>query len=619
MKKNKTFVIILGLLFLLFSSLLHAEDEEDRVKLVGNFEFGYRYVDINGNIDKYYEDLNIRKGPRLLSLNFDLLSSGKYKKYFDLFNVFASTIGGDPFESYGFTLKKHGAFNLRYGHRKSTYYYKDILLPPHLAIAPTSGGDFHTYSFERNSDELYFDQRVMKRAKIFVSFASQKKSGESTTTLDISRDEFELEQPVDELKTEYRAGLQVNFNKFDFYLEGNYCDYENNLRIFLPGFSEGENLPPDFTELLSYELKTPYKFTMPAVIARVNARPMNRIQATVSFTFSNLDMDLLNYEKGLGTNFNNTPLDYVTTGYGQINRKFNLADFDFSYRIHDKVYLIEGFRYNKLNQDGELDIAGINPVETEVDIKTFIYETGVQVLLYKTLSVTGGMRYESREVSLEEEQKEKTYRTTAFFNANYSLSNRLNLMGEYERGAYNEPFTLMSPTDLNRFKIRGKFKPFEKLSLILSYLRKDLKNKDSGGKFNSSTYGLDFDYSLKSRLHLSAGYSRAEIDTSISNNVLYQFVQILWNIKYESANNIFRGSMKYDINKNLSVGAMVYYYKNTGTWGLDWTTIDTWLKYTLSSGYNVLFSYKWNKYNEKKYNFDDYSSSIFTVGFGYNF
>lgn len=614
MKKNIVLTIIWGMVLLASSNILRA-DEEDKILLTGNFEFGYRHVDVSGNIDKYYEDLNIRKGLRLLSLNFDLFPSGKYKNYFDLLNVYASTIGGDPFESYGFALKKHGAFNFHYGHRKSTYYYQDIILPADLAnISQTTGGDFHTYSFERNFDELYFDLRPTKRAKLFFSYDRQQRFGESTTTLELVRDEFELDKPRDELKTEYRAGLQVNFEKFDFYLEGSYRDYENNSRIYLPGFSEGSN-SANFSELFSFELATPYDFKMPMVTARINTRPTKRIQATASYAFSDLDMNLNDHEKGLGTNYNNTPLDYLTAGNGQVRRKFNLADFDLSYRVHDTIYLISGLRYNKLEQDGELSINGSAPIETSLDIKTLIYEAGTQVLPFKALSVTGGLRSESRKVSFEEEKR--TNRTTFFFNANYSPSSKLSVMGEYERGAYKDPYTLMSPTDLNRFKIRGKFKPLTGFDIILTYLRRDLKNQDSGGKFDSNTYSLDLAYNFKSKLYLGAGYSRLDIDSSISNMIAC-FLQP-WNIRYESANNIFRGSIQYVFNKKLSAGAMVDDYKNSGTWELEWTTLRGWIKYTLSSGYSLSLSYRWNSYDEKTYNFDDYSSSIFTLGFGYSF
>jgi len=622
MKNKKVSIIAFSLFFLYFSSFLLAADEE-KMKVSGNFEFGYRYVDVNGNIDKYYEDLNIRKGPRLLTLNIDILPSEKYKKYFDLFNLYASTIGGDPFESYGFTLKKHGFFNFRYGHRKATYFYKDTILPHDLAYyIITNGGDFHTFSFERNFDNLYFDVRFLERAKFFVSFDRQQKVGESTTTIDISRDEFEFDRPLEELKTEYRGGIQVNLDKVDFYLEGSYRDFENNSRLFLPGYSEGEN--PSYTELFSFELMAPYEFTMPMITAKVNARPTKRIKATAAYIFSDLDMELDYNEKALGVSSNGSPLEYENIGKADINRKINLFDFDLSFQAHDKVYLIGGFRYNKLDQEGELRVG--NEIEdTLVDIRTSIFEVGAQVLPYQTLSVSGGVRFESRKAFHEieeaghEEETEKTERTTFFFNANYSLAQKVSLMAEYERGSFKNPFTLMSPTDLNRFKVRAKIRPTARLSLMLTYLRKDLDNDDSGGKFDSNTYSIDASYNLKDKLYVSAGYSRQDIDTSISNVVTYLFQTSTWDILYESGNNTFRGSLKYRINKNLAVGGMAYYYKNSGSWELDWTTFKGWVRYTCEGGYSLLLSYRYNNYNEKKYNFDDYSSNILTIGFGYRF
>jgi hypothetical protein len=629
MKTNKILSIAIGIVFLICSGILSA-DEENKLKLKGNFEIGYRYVDISGNDNKYYEDLNIRKGPRLLDLNFDILPSGNYKKYFDLLNVYASTIGGDPFESYGFTLKKFGAFNFRYGNRKATYFYQDTILPPSLAdVSTTTGGDFHHFSFNRKFDDLYLDIRLSERAKIFVAFDRQQKTGESTTTLDISRDEFEFDKPIHELKTEYKTGLQVNLDKVDFYLEGSYNDYENDSRVFLPGFSLGENTT-NTTEASFSELLAPYDFTMPMFTARINARPTNRIKATAAYTYSDLDMELDYSESAIGLTWDGLPLEddpeHNAQGTASVSRKFNLFDFDFSYRAHDKIFLIGGFRYSKLDQDGASNIVRIDTTEEDVDsivdITSTIYEIGTQVLPYKTLALTGGVRWESRDTNLEHDttsEEKKTERTTFFVNANYKLNNKLSVMGEYERGSFESPFTLMSPTDLNRFKIRAKIMPTTGLSLMLSFLRRDLENDESGGEFSADSYGFDIGYNVKEKLYASVGYSRQDIDTSISNIVTYQFQQGTWDISYESGNNIFRGSLKYKINENFAAGAMAYYYKNSGTWELDWTTIKAWLKYTLDNGYSIFLSYKYNNYNENLYDFDDYSSNIFTVGFGYKF
>ncbi len=193
------------------------------------------------------------------------------------------------------------------------------------------------------------------------------------------------------------------------------------------------------------------------------------------------------------------------------------------------------------------------------------------------------------------------------------------MLAEYERGSYKDPFTIMSPTGLDRFKIRGKVKATEQLSFIFTMLKRDMKNSDSGGKFNSATYSIDATYTMKDRFTISAGYSRLNIDKGINNLVRLRAVLIPWNISYKGRTTSSRGRLSYKFNPNLSIGAMSYYYKNSGTWALDWTTFRGWIRYTLNSGYSLVLSYQRNNYNEVIYNFDDYSSDILTLGFGYRF
>ncbi len=250
-KKSLTICVLTVLIFA--GSVLSLRAEEDTTKVVGNFEFGYRYVNVSGNINKYNEDLNYQKGPRLLALNFDLLPGGTLKKYFDLFNVYATTIGGDPFETYGFVLKKYGAFNLRYTHRKSTYFYKDYLHPSSQTnIRLENAGDFHTFNFDHRFDNLYFDVNLTRGRKFFIAYDRQKNSRGEHNNDRLVRDLFEFERPVDNMKNQYQAGLQANLGKVDFVLEGDYTDYKNQNTLFLPGFSAGEN--PATSDLSFFEL-----------------------------------------------------------------------------------------------------------------------------------------------------------------------------------------------------------------------------------------------------------------------------------------------------------------------------------------------------------------------------
>ncbi|MBS3818386.1 hypothetical protein KGY73_02615 [bacterium] len=629
MRKVSWIFFFFILSFITGPSFLKAQEEDWKIK--GRFQLGYRYVEVKGNTHKYYEDLNLRQGPRLLDLDFNLHSSEKFKKYFDFFNVYASKLGGDPFENYGVTIKKYGHFNFRYGHRKSTYFYKDTLLPENKSdFHLSTGGDFHTFNFRRFFDNFYFDVKPLNNVKFILSFNRQKKSGESTTTLDYSRDEFELKQPLHEIKNTYSAGVQINSQWMDLFMKGSYWDYENKSHLFLPGFSPGadaKNISHP-TELLSYELRTPYQFSMPMLTAKINTNPLPQLQTTWNLVYSLMDMELDYEEEAQGTNFQGFSTRYEYTGTSQLKRQSLLIDLDLSYRASENLYLLGNYRSQSLNQEGDLSIDE-NSIHSWYDLSTSIFELGTQIIPFDNFQVSGGILFQSRESSyqIKEEQTRHTERTTFFINSSYHLSSIVNIKGKYEKGSFHQPYTLISPTDLDEFKLRMKFSPLKKMKLLLSFSHKDLTNQDSGGTLTSLSYGFDLNYQCLPNLSIDGGYSRQKFKTSVVNLVVYEapaWAPLLgseksWNSTYQSSTNMFRGSLNYQAFKNLSLKGWVYHYKNSGTWKLDWTTFQVYAGYTFPNGYLLSFSYRWTAYNEAMFDFDDYSSHIFTVGFGYKF
>ena len=237
-----------------------AAEETPLFEIRGLFDAGFRWRDATGNADKYREDLNYRTGPRLF--NVDLSLSPTENGAVDLVNIYANQLG-DPYESLGLTVKKYDSFTFRFRRNTSAYFYRDTFLPlEDVDPNKSNGGDFHHFDFDRTNDRINFDMRVGQRGKVFVAFNRQTRLGNSTTTLDISRDEFEFDRPLEEVKNDYTVGFQAALDKVSVYFDQTYRDYENDVRIFLPGASLGEE-PTNATELFFYDQLTPFDFTMP--------------------------------------------------------------------------------------------------------------------------------------------------------------------------------------------------------------------------------------------------------------------------------------------------------------------------------------------------------------------
>lgn len=613
--------------------------------LRGLFDAGIRWSDVSGNNAKYREDLNYGTGPRLFNLDLSLSPTGDGPV--DVAQVFAHGLG-DPYESLGFTLKKFDRFTLRYRRNTSAYFYRDTTLPVEEAsVSASSAGDFHHFGFDRQNDRLGFEFKVAPRSKAFFNFNRQTRLGSSTTTLDISRDEFELDQPLNETKNDYTVGLQTAWPRVSFYLDHTYRDYENDRRIFLPGASVGEN-PADSTETFFYEQLLPFDFTMPQTTVKVNARPTARLTVTGGVIYSDLTADFSHSEESRGVSFTGTPFDSVATSQGALGRQTTLVDLDLAYDLTAHVALIGGVRSGRFDQESMLVGLEPNPtqVATGVDISTTIVEAGAQVFPRSGVTLTGGLRSEQRDTEIFEDDtladRVETTRATYFVNGVIRPARSVSVLGEYERGTYDNPFTLVAPTTLDRVKLRARLRPLDGLTLTSVFHAQRIENDVAGPTLGptvarSSLTGAASDptsldttditvHATYSRDQTSVfgGYTRREVSNEVRNRVttspgflggqVFDFLAI-----YQSdVDRLFAGTW-LDVTDRFGGGVDISHHRNRGSFGLDWKQYRLSGEFRSPAGYLVRTTYQYNALNEMDVDFDDYRSHIVTVSVGYRF
>ena len=249
----------------------------------GDLDFGFRWASPGGNEDKYREDWNFQTGPRLF--NMDVSVRPLSPSLADVFSLEAVNLGGDPFARFGLALRKFDRYSFRFERRSAKYFYRDTIVPHEEAsVAASSGGDFHTFDFERVNDTYELDVDLGSNAGVFLRFNRQTRMGDSTTTLDVSRDEFELDRPLVEEKNDYLAGFKWSRGNLALSVDQSFRDYTSDGRLFLPGASVGEN-PEGSTELSSLEQLLPFDFTMPQTTVRFSHTPHPRVSVVGSAVF----------------------------------------------------------------------------------------------------------------------------------------------------------------------------------------------------------------------------------------------------------------------------------------------------------------------------------------------
>ena len=602
----------------------HAEDTEPNA-FTGTFRLGLRSVDVGGAERKYREDLNLDDGPRLFDLSFVYAPTGEEQRLVDRVDLEARNLGGDPFEHLRLGIRKFGAFTFTYDRRTSSYFYDDLILPVALADPNASNaGDFHTFDFDRVRDTAKLDLRLSERAKLSFGFDRFTKKGESTTTLDISRDEFELDRPIDESLNGYRGSFQYTWPKATLILEEYVRDYENAVEIFLPGFSLGEN-EGDATTLDFFFLDQPYDFTSFQHTARLLLRPNARMDIQITAQLEDLDLDVEAAERSQGTTFQGTPFSEEAAGAGGIDRDLEQLLVEGSYAITDRVAIVGGVSRRDLDQEGAfLFDDGLN--QSAWTVATTGAELGVEWAVHREVTLALGVSQEERDVEVfaadgsfdflaDEEQR--TERTGAFALASWRPARHGELSLEVEDDAFDDPFALSSPTDRRRYRLRGRYAWDSGWNLSGAYqLRRDENtNSDWTGDTESLNLRVGFQ---SSRLAVSAGFSNVSLDREIDQVVVGGFLERLFAIDYEADADFFDARVRYRAHDRLTLGADVRLYQNAGSFGLEREDVRGWVEVGVLERYVLSVAYRVVDYDEDDVDFDDYDADILELGIGYS-
>ena len=612
------FVMLLLLLMCLPATLV-AQDDEPENEWDGSFTLGWRSVDVGGREEKYRQHIDIDDGASLFGLDFLYRPKGDFA---DELRIDASNLGGQPFESMSFSVRKFGNYHFKLGRRESNYFYEDVILPTELSdVRLSDAGDFHHFDFRRVRDFASLNVRLNPRATLDVGFDRYSKRGESTTTLDVSRDEFEMDQPIDEKLDDFKVGFQYTWDKATLLLRETYQQYDNARSIFLPGQSPGENTT-NATILDFYFLDQPTDMKSRQHLATLNLRPNDRVLVTVSGSLMDMELDTLPSERSQGISFRGDPFTTDVQGDVGLDRELELFDVDFSYLINPRVSVVAGARQQSLDQDGTVRF-GSEDGSGNWEIDTTILEAGIEVAATEGVTLGFGLREENRDADWvvaeggdQAVHAQETDHTGYYLTAGWRVNKMLRLHAEFEDSSYDDPFTLSSPTDRQRLRLQARFSQQSGFFGSGTYLAHSVEN-------NNSQWDSDFD-----SLSLRAGYRRNGVEASVG----YSFIDVersvdqainggawLVPIFFQSDADFVDASINWQALDGLTLGADIRFYENDGSFEREQDDFRVFADIDLTDHYLLHVGYRSVDYEEPVAGFNDYDADIAEIGFGYRF
>jgi len=631
MRKTTIFVSALFAV-LVFSQALALRGEDKEKSFYGNFMFGYRAVDTSGATAKYREHINLEKGVRLFNFNLTYLAPDNLKKLFDRIDMNVTNFGGDPFETFSLSIQKYGTYKFQYERKKSEYFYEDL-----HQVGLRELFDSNSFNFSRIRDSGLFNLTLSKALNVYLNFDRYAKSGDSHTTFDINGLEVETDKPLSEKLTEVAVGVNLHVNRYSLVFEQRIQDYENTNSLFLPGYADGGPGASSPSSLSSFQLDQPYDFKTNVSTFRFNARPFDNLLVRGSGQLSKQKTNLTYSEEASGTDDLSRSFAYADAGQGKFSREIQLYDLDLTYLLFDKLAVIGAVRYNKFGQEGTFTINN-EPEPTDFGFNTLGLEAGLQYQLTPRFALTAGYRNEQRKLKNLETAtyEEETVRNGLFGSLKWDRKN-FKLTLDYQHGNYDDPFTLISPTLFDRFRVTARYQ-LKGFSVSAIYLMAKTKNKVEGGTNFRIIYAED-DFSdlwtsSNNQFNLRLGYAAANIHAFVG----YTYIDVKndsdrlvafnpywtgpagtfpWKIHYEGKSTLVDASFAYTLDKSWKIGAYANSYTNSGFWPIERTMLKGYLEYTFAGGFIGQIGYRYVNFKEKDSGDNDYKTNILEFSFGY--
>ncbi|MFH0960750.1 MAG: hypothetical protein V1897_18855 [Pseudomonadota bacterium] len=539
--------------------------------------------------------------------------------FLDRIDLSLYNFGGDPFETFGLSVQKYGKYSFQYDRKKSEYFYNDL--------RQIGGGELynlHNFDFERTTDSGSLKVWLGSLFQVYLNYDRYTKKGNSVTSFDIDRIEFEFDKPISDKSTEATIGLDFHLNRYSFILEERIQDYKNENSLFLPGYADG-GVNADYPSSLdSFSLNQPYDFKTNTHTFKFNARPFNSLILSGSAQLSKQDTNLTYSEDAEGINYLDRCYDYAYSGNGNFKREIQLYDFDLTYMLFNKLAVIGAFRYHKFNQDGNLTISKERE-DMALKYNNMDFEGGLQYQFSPKLALTLGYRNETRKLDGAETvtYEEETQKNGLFGNLKWDASQAIHLTADYQRSDYEDPYTLISPTSSDRFRLTTKMK-FGRFNISGSYLLNTTKSEVDSDRWKSTKNQFDLRAGYQgSKIKLVAGYSLIDVKRSGNRNVEYPPYwtgpggSFLWKIAYKGKSSIFNASLSFNLDEKLKIGGYGNIYTNAGSWRISQTTVKGYLEYAFNNGMISRVGYRFIDFKEKDSGYNNYKANIFELSFGY--
>ncbi len=618
----------------------------------GLFNIGTRSTSIDGNENKFREDVNLLDGSiRLfdLSLRYEPERKDGDSGLFESLSLEAGGIGGEPQSFARFQARgADGLYDLKVRYRAADRFHADD------GYFFRAGGDLHDLDTRRERINVDLKVRPLTGLTVRLGMEEMDRDGFSTTSRDIQREVVVLNRPMDQSATEYYLAADYRRGWAGFSLEQRARDWKNRWSMTAASASLDT-----YTNIERQDGDAPltrFLFT---------GAPTERLRFSVAYQY--MDGDNLQTVSGnwSGVDFDDLNYSTVVTNTTRNHKKWNQLETGVSWMARPDLEVGVTWDSRSWDQDGSIDYLETQTGGTEAGTYTVAGDlTGrmdtdtlglnVRWQVSPRLSAWAAVGLENRDAEIELTGKTvATERNRYRGGLQYRPNDVWDLKLDYATGNDDDPYTRVSPTGTDRIALKISAKPLENLRLEfrlrdesrenglaypLSVPTDDVPpaNEVSMARFDSTLWSLTAAWNEK-RFDLSAGYHRIETDsdadivfvTGSTFFPVFDFQTSLDRTGYTASTDLVTLSGRVRILDRLTGGAVASRLSNTGTFPVDRNRYGVDLRYEMRSG--LFFRAEADRYELEEQNpyagnplaptpgINNYDADLLTFAVGYRF
>jgi hypothetical protein len=564
----------------------------------GSVSLGYRFTHVSGYTPMYRELYDLSSGVRIPE--FDLFARAPHGSdlFADSVSISASGLGGDPYSTVQFTIRKARRYDVRASFRQSTFFWdrSDATLPIGLNGLTSN----HAWDTQRRLGSVDLLLNASSHLRIAFEAYHASRSGMNLTTRVVDyfaapdawgffarANPYTILAPLEESANRYMGGFDYTRGRWNVHYRAGYQIFDDAVtanNVTSPELSINADDPATAREaLLSGSYQDYRRLTTPASEFSYDGRLTRRVEWRGGYTFCRYRGPAglqAAYDGSARVNTTGSVVaPYVLSldTRSQVTEPTHVIDQGVTWEAAEWLSVLADYRNEQIAIDGTADFTTIFNGALQTGISTNQWrdhrhqiDADLEFMPRADLLIRAGVRYLHRAVRvledgvLDDTRSKQINTAWPTVSASWKPNAIFNLRADVDTISNDVSYTRLTPQTTVGSRVMATLRPAEALSIVdavtVQHQTLDAADYVADLRGNAATAH----YRLSDRLSLFGGYTYDGFNATASTTFLRGTPPLTVVLADHTTNHVWQAGVSVKPIARLTIDASGNYIRTTG-------------------------------------------------------